>query len=401
MRALRALPPGGEPIRAADAWRAASGGRGALERFRAALRDYLAVPHVALTSSGTAALAFALKALKALRPERVEVILPAYTCPNVLSAVVLAGLRPVLCDVSPEGTGLEADGLRRALGPATLAVVAVHLLGIPANVDEVAAAVRKQGAFLVEDAAQAFGNESGGRRLGTLGDVGVFSFGRGKPLTLGAGGAVVTASDEIAEALRGEEWGLDSGGFGGHLARALLYGAFFRPGLYWLPRALPFLHLGETIFSLDIPLGGMNDFTAALGARLLPRYEAAREERSRRAEALLERLADGRTVTPLGSPGKGNAHLRLPLLVEEGRRDELLARLGRLGATGMYPVPLDEQPGTAPHLGGRREAGFPNAKRLSRSLLTLPLHGYLREGDLREIEQALHGTVAAPVAETT
>jgi dTDP-4-amino-4,6-dideoxygalactose transaminase len=303
--------------------------------------------------------------------------------------------------VSPEGSGLDLSGLRRRLGPQTLAVVCVHLFGVPANVAEVLALAHEQGAFVVEDAAQALGNEAAGRRLGTLGDIGVFSFGRGKPLTLGSGGAVVTGSKEIARALEAQTTRLAPVGSGRDAAISLLYGLFFRPSLYWLPHWLPFLHLGETVFTLDINVAGMSEFAAALGAELLPRYEASRLERARRGAALAERLEGGRLLQPLGPLGAGNAYLRLPLLVEEGRRQELLARLARLGATGMYPLPLGELRGTANHLGPQAAESYPHARRLSRRLLTLPLHGLLLERDLQEIERTLHETPGAPVAETT
>lgn len=399
MRPLRALPPGGEPLALRDVLHAA---RGSGASFAQALAGYLRASHCTLASSGTAALTLALKALGTLRPKRREVILPAYTCPHVLTAVVLSGLKPVLCDVNRQGTGLEMAGpagLEAKLGGQTLAVVVVHLFGVPANLAEVAALARPQGAFVVEDAAQALGNELEGRRLGTLGDVGVFSFGRGKPLTLGSGGALVTNSAEVAQAASTLAAGLVAPGPAADAARALLYALFFRPGLYWLPRALPCLHLGETIFTLDIKVWAMSGFAAALGERLLAQLEQMRRGRAERAQHLMERLCDGRTVEPLGRLSPGNAYLRLPLLVAEGRRDGLLARLSRLGMSGMYPAPLNELPGTAAHLGSQAAQPFPHARALARRLLTVPLHGLLAEGDQQEIECALHGIGAASVAE--
>jgi dTDP-4-amino-4,6-dideoxygalactose transaminase len=396
---LRAQPPGGEPIALADVL-AALGSRARRHSLAAMLETYLSSSHVLLTSSGTAALVVALRALQRLRPGRPEVVLPAYTCPNLLAAVVVAGLEPVLCDVSPDGTSLDAGELPHLLTPKTLAVVCVHLFGVPADLAPVAALAKERRAYVIEDAAQAFGNEDAGRKLGTLGDVGIFSFGRGKPLTLGAGGALATGSQEIAGAARSVLAECPRAASIPDLLRALLYAAFFRPSLYWLPRALPFLHLGETRFSLDVRVELMSPFSAALGTVMLPRYGDLRRERAWRGLAMLARLS-GRAVAPLANIARGNAYLRLPLLVEAAARPHLLARLGRLGATGMYPVPLGRQPGTAPHLGDQATADYPNARRLSERLLTLPLHAYLREGDLRRIEGVLGGATPAPVMETT
>ena len=366
------------------------------------------MPRCWLVSSGTAALIVALKALRALEPRRAEVVIPAYCCPNVLAAVVLAGAAPVLCDIGAQGAGYDERQLERLVGPQTLAVVVVHLLGVASETDAVIRLARSHGAYVVEDAAQAFGNEivvnrAGAegrrRRLGTLADVGVFSFGRGKPLTLGAGGALVTASAEVARAVEAQVAGLAVADSRKDTARALLYGAFFNPALYWLPRSLPFLHLGETHFSLTVRLARMSGFCAALGARLLPHYHSALEARRAQGERLMSRLADGQAAWPLARLGEGQAYLRLPLRVEAGRRRALLARLGRLGATGMYPLPLSRQPGAALYLGRQAADIYPNAERLSQELLTLPLHGLLTEADLRALEEALHGTTPAPVAE--
>ncbi|MFH0810728.1 MAG: DegT/DnrJ/EryC1/StrS family aminotransferase, partial [Pseudomonadota bacterium] len=152
MKRLRALPPGGEPLTLAEIIGAASCPQA---DFGAYLRAYLNARHCLPVSSGTAALTVALRALRALRPERAEVVIPAYTCPNVLAAVVQAGLTPVLADVAEDGCGYDLEQLSSCLGEATLAVVAVHLFGIPADMDVIGTAAGERGAFVVEDAAQA------------------------------------------------------------------------------------------------------------------------------------------------------------------------------------------------------------------------------------------------------
>src|SRR6185503_1194776 len=87
--------------------------------------------------------------------------------------------------------------LQLTLGPATLCVIAHHLFGIPSDVGRLLEICRVRGVFVVEDAAQAMGVEHNQRKLGTLGDVGIFSFGRGKNVTCGSGGVVVTSSSAI------------------------------------------------------------------------------------------------------------------------------------------------------------------------------------------------------------
>src|SRR5205085_11848261 len=121
--------------------------------------------------------------------------------------------------------------------------------------------------FLVEDAAQAMGVEVDGRPLGTLGDVGVFSLGRGKNITCGSGGIVLSASDAIAAAIAREHARLRPTSFTRQLielAGVFLMGIFVRPSLYWIPAALPFLGLGRTVFPRHIVLRRLSGMHAGL-----------------------------------------------------------------------------------------------------------------------------------------
>ena len=151
-------------------------------------------------SSGRAALWLYLKALSVLRPEEKEVIVPAYTCLSVVSAVLKAGLTPVLCDNNADDFGYEIRELENKLGKKTLAAIAVHLYGVPVRVDAIQELCRSNGAALVEDAAQAFGNsfwDAQDVKLGLKGDAGFYSFGRGKPVSILHGGLLVVTSDEV------------------------------------------------------------------------------------------------------------------------------------------------------------------------------------------------------------
>src|SRR5262245_37752710 len=211
MKIGRTLPPAAAPIAWNDLWHGAAGmvfPRRYIRRFEEQLRRHFGVRHVFLVSSGTAALTLTLMALQemsemsaASSSGRTEVVIPAYTCFSVPAAVLKAGLRPVLCDINPDTFDFDHVLLERTLNANTLCVVAHHLFGIPSDIERTRALCRARGIFVVEDAAQAMGIESNGRRLGTLGDAGVFSLGRGKPITCGSGGVIVTNSDRMADAL--------------------------------------------------------------------------------------------------------------------------------------------------------------------------------------------------------
>src|SRR5205823_6250609 len=130
-----------------------------------------------------------------------EVVTQANTCVPTVSAIERAGATPVLCDVEPEAGTIEPASLERAIGARTRAIVPVHLYGQCADMDAVLALAGD--IPVVEDCAQAHGAEHRGRRAGTMGRLGAFSFYPTKNLgALGDGGAVVTDDTELAERVR-------------------------------------------------------------------------------------------------------------------------------------------------------------------------------------------------------
>jgi dTDP-4-amino-4,6-dideoxygalactose transaminase len=140
-------------------------------------RDVQALFHglpVRFVDSGRAALYLVLQAMKQA-PARDEVVVPAFVCPSVGRAVIKAGLKPVLCDVSDSSFTLDPADLERVAGRRTLAIVATHLFGYPADLVDVLRLARAAGALVIEDAAQAFGARLGGVAVGTSGDAGIFS----------------------------------------------------------------------------------------------------------------------------------------------------------------------------------------------------------------------------------
>src|SRR5262245_27002219 len=203
MRIGRTLPPVAAPLRWIDLWHGVAGGRAparAMARFEGDLRRHFAVNHVFLLSSGTAALTLTLKALRLLS-DRSEVVIPAYTCPSIPAAVLAAGLRPRLCDIDGARFDFDRARLEQTLSADTLCVIAHDLFGIRSDIATIRALCRSRRITVIEDAAQAMGTEDEGGTLGTAGDVGIFSLGRGKTITCGSGGIIVTNSTAIAGAV--------------------------------------------------------------------------------------------------------------------------------------------------------------------------------------------------------
>ncbi|MCC7416166.1 MAG: DegT/DnrJ/EryC1/StrS family aminotransferase [Acidobacteria bacterium] len=401
MRLFRTLPPAAAPLDWRDLWRGAAGlvapvrARHALARE---LRTQIGVGHVFLLSSGTAALTVALAGLRAFSG-RTDVVIPAYTCYSVPAAVLKAKLQPRLCDIDPATFGFNPDRLEQAIDDRTLCVVAHHLFGIPSDVDRVRAICEARGAWVIEDAAQAMGGISRGRPLGTIGDAGIFSFGRGKNVTAGHGGAVVTRREWLAGGIARQFGRLETPSRGAEvrqLAAAALMALFVRPRLYWIPAAVPALELGQTIFPSDVRLQQMSGVGAGLLRRWLTRLDTSNRLRAAHGAALQAAAGQARRDPPV-------PYLRLPVLARDrSERERLLARsqaLG-LGMSGGYPAPVSR----IPALRGRFDpAAYPAAEFVAERMVTVPTHRFVKRRDIQAISALLAGSevcgpAGAPIA---
>ncbi|MGH8600999.1 MAG: DegT/DnrJ/EryC1/StrS family aminotransferase, partial [Burkholderiales bacterium] len=158
-------------------------------RFEQSVSSFLGVEHGMAVSSGTAALHLACLAME-LGP-RQDVIVPTLTYVASANAVRYCGGRPVFADCDPQTWNVTRESIEAAWTPATAGVMLVHLYGLPAPAEEIAALCRERGAWLIEDCAECFGGAVGGRRVGTFGDAAAFSFFGNKIISTGEGGMVV------------------------------------------------------------------------------------------------------------------------------------------------------------------------------------------------------------------
>jgi len=384
MRIGRTLPPAAAPLRWSDLCHGLLGMLAPERSIRAleeSIRQYFGVSHVFLVSSGKAALTLTLMALKT-SSSRMEVVIPAYTCFSVPAAVLKAGLRPVLCDITPSTFDFNHALLERTLNGNTLCVIAHHLFGIPSEIERLRALCRARGIVVVEDAAQAMGVESNGRKLGTIGDVGIFSLGRGKNITCGSGGIILTSSDRLADAIGGQCRHLATSRPADVLkefARLVLMTIFIRPRLYWIPAALPSLRLGQTIFPHDVSLKRLSAMQAGVLREWQRRLSASNRIRTERALDLSRRL-------PIRlAPGPSHPYLRLPILARTPEeRDRIHSRSQQLGLglAVAYPTPINEIPELRAAFRGER---FPAARSVADRLVTIPTHQWLSEKDKRSI----------------
>lgn len=347
---------------------------------------------VRFLGSGTQALAVALLAASQSRSsDRPEAIIPAYGCPDLVAACEFAGVRAVLVDTACERWGYDLAGLKAACGSRTVAVVAVNLCGTGDQVGAVREIAHAHGVPVIQDSAQYLPTAP---QPSWYGDYVVLSFGRGKPMNLLGGGALLLPENsELPEAAvvphtrsvrdRVLQAAKTSG------AARLAFNSITHPWLYGFAAALPGLGLGQTRYS---PLTRIEQDDGLLARRFAAELPAFQSHSGYSLALWRECLSEWQRlgVTELrAADSEGEApgpKLRLPLLApDRERRDRIVQRLDRagLGASPFYAVALNRVAGVPSYIADT--GPFPNADDLSGRLFTLPTHSAVEP---RHVEDA-------------
>lgn len=320
---------------------------------------YVGSPHAVAVNSGTSALHLAFLAA-GIGPGD-EVITVPFTFVATVAAICYTGARAVLVDVDPVFRTMDPARLEAAITPRTKAIVPVHLHGHPADLDPILEIARQHGLRVVEDAAQAHGAEHRGRRIGSLGDFGCFSFYPGKNLgACGEGGLVTTADPAMAERLRLlRDWGQD--------------------------RKYHHQYLGYN-YRLDT-------LQAAILRVKLRRLEEWTEARRAHAAAYDALLGQAGVTHP--RQASWARHVYHVYAIESPWRDDLASWLqGRGIHTGMhYPIPVHLQPAFA-HL-GYGPGDFPVSEHLASQVLSLPMFPELTRPQVEEVTGAIQEFLAS------
>jgi len=347
-----------------------------------------------LTNSGLASFYLILLALKS-RSSRTEIVLPAYTAASLVVAVKEAGLTAILCDIALTDFNLDTGALDKVVTPQTLAIVGIHMFGVPA---EGLAVLRQRfpGVSVIEDCAQAFGSTSRGVGVGNQADVSFFSFNRGKNLSTYGGGCVATDDARLAEAIRVELADLPQPSWSAVCAlwiKMLLVAIVVHPWIY------------GTLYKILASFKDMSpprDFVpqkysglqAHLGLRHLKQFERSAFRRVQNGQQLKAGLAGVAGISiPIFSDQASAAFTRFPLMVQDPQqRFRLKQALWQAGfeTSEMYFQPLHHffDLGYSPD-------DFPNAVYFSQRLLTLPSHPRVRSEDLARMLQVIRTTMAA------
>lgn len=307
-----------------------------VQAFEEEAAAYLGGCHVVSCASGTDALLLALRACD-IGPGD-EVITTPFSFVATASSILMTGATPVFVDIHSRSFNITPEAVEAAITPRTRAVIPVHLFGQPADIPGLRAVCDRYGLRLIEDAAQAFGADIGGRKCGTLGDIGCFSFYPSKNLgAFGDGGMVATRDERLARKLRV----LASHG-----------------------SAVRYHHstLGYN--------SRLDELQAVVLRIKLRRVDECNELRRAHARAYNVCLAGSGIVTPFED--HVGRHVFHQYTIKSDRRDAVQAALtaARIASAIFYPIPLHRQ-----ELFGERYAGLhlPAAERVAARVLSLPM----------------------------
>ncbi len=328
-----------------------------VEEFENNFAEYVGTEYAIAVSSGSAALHLALLSI-GVKPNT-EVLIPDITCISVPNAVSYVGAFPRFVDVNMNTYNISLEALERNISNKTSAVIPIHLYGHPASLDEILDLSNKYGFFVIEDCAQAHGAEYKGKKVGSFGDIGIFSTYATKNMTTGEGGILVTNRREIAKKVR---------------------------------------FLRDQDKSSNIPILAYNykitDIEAAIGLAQLNKLDKLNAQRISNAMLLSSHLKDidGVKIPFISNYVKHVFH-RYTLFFEpqrfKGSRDELASALEAEGIKNgiLYTPPAHRYPYYHKKY-NFNDKQFENADLISKSILSIPVHPNLEKQDLIDIVNA-------------
>jgi dTDP-4-amino-4,6-dideoxygalactose transaminase len=343
-----------------------------VKQFEEDLKAYCSAPHALALSSATAGLHLVLQALK-FRPGD-EVITTPMTFAATLNTIVLTGGKPVLVDVEPDTYNMDVRQIEKKITKRTRAVLPVHFAGLPVDLDPLYELARKHGLRVIEDAAHAIGTEYKGRRIGSFGDVQVFSFHPNKNMTTGEGGCVVTRDENMAGDIALLRFhGMDREAWNRFGKKGSQHYEIIAPGFKY----------------------NMMDLQAALGLHQLKQLDDFIKRRTELALRYQKLLAGWPELSLPAAPAYAHLHawhLYTPLINAGAAgmdRDAFMAGMKERNiGTGLHYRAVHLYPYYRDQFGFKR-GDFPNAEAISDRIVSLPLFPLMTDTDQDRVVAAM------------
>ncbi len=324
-----------------------------VRRFERDFSAYIGTKHAIATTSGTQALILALEALD-IRGK--DVLVPSFTFIASATSIIRAGGRPVFVDINPGTFDMEPEDVRKKITERTAAIMPVHLYGQSANMDEIMEIAEENGVAVVEDACQAHGAEWDGKKAGSIGDVSAFSFYPTKNMTTGEGGMLTTDNHELAERL-------------GMLVNHGQTERYRHMALGWNYR--------------------MTNIAAAIGLEQLKKLDRNNNKRRNNALFYDEELSECVEIPYVDSKAH---HVYHQYTIKTDKRDKVIEEFKkeRIGFGIYYPIAIHQQE-IMKRLG--YTASLPITEKLTKRVLSIPIHPLLSEEDLHTVVETIKRAV--------
>ncbi len=343
-----------------------------VKQFEEDLKAYVSAPHALALSSATAGLHLVFAAMK-LAPGD-EVITTPMTFAATLNTIVLTGGKPVLVDVEPGTYNMDVAKIEKAITKRTRAIMPVHFAGLPVDLDPLYALAKKYDLRVIEDAAHAIGTEYKGKRIGSFGDIQVFSFHPNKNMTTGEGGCVVTRDPKMADEVALLRFhGMDREAWNRFGKKGSQHYEIIAPGYKY----------------------NMMDMQAALGLHQLKALDGFIKRRTELALRYQDLLAGWSQLSLPKAPAYAHLHawhLYTPLVNPEAAgmdRDAFMQGLKERNiGTGLHYRAVHLYPYYREQFGFKR-GDFPNAESISDRIVSLPLFPTMTDGDQDRVIAAL------------
>jgi perosamine synthetase len=338
-------------------------------QFEKEWSEYIGARTSVGVNSATAALHLSLTAFGF--PPGKKVLVPPMTFVSTAAAALYNQLEPVFVDVEEDTLSMSLQDLERKITPDCVAVLPVHLGGHPVPMEHLMDLARKHHLAVIEDCAQCAGGSYKGRKLGTWGDIGCFSFEEKKCMTTGDGGMISSNQPDLIEPLRAHRWvGIDKD-------------TWKRAASYTDAESLDARHWYFEIKVLGYKYN-MNDLMAAIGLAQLKKLERMNARRRVIIQRYLDGIRDLRQIKPLFPYElKDSAYWIFGVRCE--KRDALILHLKKKGiATSVHYMPLSIHP-----LFRKYSGETPVANRVWQTILTLPLFSDLTDGEVDYVVEAL------------
>ncbi|WP_316967662.1 DegT/DnrJ/EryC1/StrS family aminotransferase [Candidatus Methanocrinis natronophilus] len=320
-------------------------------QFEDRFAEYVGTDYGAAVSNGTTGLHAALAALGV--GESDDVITTPFSFIATATSILMQGARPVFYDIDPETYNIDPDEIEDAITGRTKAIIVVHLYGLPCDMKPIMEIAEERDLLVIEDACQAHGAEYHGRRAGSIGDAGVFSFYPTKNMTTGEGGMITTSDQKVAE------------------------------------RARMIRNHGQSERYVHPILGynyRMTNLAAAIGLSQLKMIDHFNEKRRENARYYDENLNLDAPFVP-----DGYKHVYHQYTIQVDEREKFTRHLEEegVGYGVHYPIPIHRQPLMREYNG----QSFPRTEEASRRVVSIPVHPGLSIEEREQVVRALNGYV--------